>query len=195
MKISLVIESDTPEEFAKAISMLATVGQPSPGWAGVSEVAAVVDKLTAAPPKPKPEDKPTPPATPEEPRPAAIEPEVPATPAAAPVEAKKTRGRPKKAAAAEPAAAVVAPAAPAPAGNGEAEVSQRDVLMDAFRGYVLRYGTGNGYSDVSKLLSDNFGPEVRKSSDVTDENLPKAIVIVRNAIDANPFQRRRADVQ
>jgi len=202
MKISLVIEAETPEDFERAMATL-----------GVRILAQVPDAAFStgleAAPKPKPEDKPKP-TQPQEPEPAATFPEGteitapggPHVPAAeAPKETKKGRGRPKREAAA-PAAGAASAASPAPAVtitapsqvNGGIE-DMRANLMKVFAAYVQKYGTNFGYGDVSKLLQDNFGPEVRKSSDVTDDNLVKAVIVVQSAIEANPFGRKVASAQ
>lgn len=198
MKISLHAEFDSAEEYSAFVDMLIA----RPVNVRPFTTAAVIQELEATP-KPKPEDKPQPPTEPDEPQPAAVVAEAPPAPAEAPVEAKKGRGRPRKAQPAETsAAAAAAPAATAPvqappaAANGPAMTeSPREVLGNVFGAYVRRYGTGVGYTDVSKLLTENFGAGVRKQSDLNDEQLPKAIAVVSAAIESNPFQRRRADVQ
>lgn len=201
MKISFVIESDNMEEFHRALVLLGQSAGPTP-TATLHKAAAVVAELEAAqPPKPKPvptEPKPVP-TEPDEPEPAAVVAEAPPAPAEAPVEAKKGRGRPRKAPVAETGAApvAVAPVAapPAPVNGPTVGETPREALGHVFGAYVRRYGTGVGYSDVSKILTDTFGPGIRKQSDLPDEHLPKAIAVVAAAIESNPFQRRRADVQ
>jgi hypothetical protein len=199
MKISLVIDADTVEEFVAAIEAIQT--RPV-------KVRPFAAPAVEAAPKPEPvvPTEPVMPTQPGKPKPTEPEPaaavvaEAPSTPAA-PVEGRKPRGRPKKVTSVEATGVALAPA-PAPTiqappvdGPWVAPESQREMLGQVFGAYVRRYGTGVGYSDVSKLLSDNFGTGVRKQSDVTDANLAKAIAVVSGAIEANPFQRRRADVQ
>jgi hypothetical protein len=196
MKISLVIESDNMEELVDGLIMLSGNG---PAALTTKEVAKIVDKLqveAAQPPKPKPQPKPTEPkpTEPDEPQPAAVVAEEPALQGAEvqekPKEAKKGRGRPRRETTEQPPAGTAATAQV----NGGVE-DMRANLMKVFAGYVQKYGTNFGYGDVSKLLQDNFGPDVRKSSDVTDDNLVKAVLVVQSAIDANPYGRKVAGAQ
>jgi hypothetical protein len=197
MKISLVIESDNMEEFHRALVLLGQSAGPTP-TATLHKAAAVVEELKAAQ-KPQPQPKPDEPKPqPDEPQPAAV---VAEAPAEAPAEAKKGRGRPRKAPAADTVEERQWQATESRiAAQGDAQVNggvedMRANLMKVFAGYVQKYGTNFGYGDVSKLLQDNFGPDVRKSSDVTDENLVKAVIVVQNAIEANPYGRKVASAQ
>jgi len=189
MKISLHAEFDTAEEYSAFVDMLVA----RPVNVRPFTTAAVIQELEAAqPPKPQPKPTELKPTEPDEPQPAAVVAEAPLQGAEvqeAPKEAKKGRGRPRKETIEQP------PADTAPAQvNGGVE-DMRANLMKVFAGYVQKYGTNFGYGDVSKLLQDNFGPDVRKSSDVTDDNLVKAVLVVQSAIDANPYGRKVAGAQ
>lgn len=199
MKISLHIEANTVEEYREALLAL-----------GVAVPASVEVKSPDLIATPEPvAEKPAPfPAT----QPKAEDTEVqeaqlppPLTDIqkkAAELKEKRQRGRPrvKREAVSEPAestreveAAQVEPEAVAPEpGNGAALIdveSARVELLNAFAGYVQTYGTGSGYADVSKLLQQHFGKDVRKASHVTDANLDQATKLIRRATKDNPFSR------
>jgi hypothetical protein len=191
MKISLHAEFDTAEEYSAFVDMLVA----RPVNVRPFTTAAVIQELEAAqPPKPQPKPTEPKPTEPDEPQPAAVVAEEPALQGAevqeAPKEPKKGRGRPRKETTEQPPAET---AATAPVNGGVEDM--RANLMKVFAGYVQKYGTNFGYGDVSKLLQDNFGPDVRKSSDVTDDNLVKAVLVVQGAIDANPYGRKVAGAQ
>lgn len=204
MKISLVIESDSVEEFRAALATLMPAGGSDKEYlaAVAARTASVVRDLekreVTSPPdtfRPDTQEETAPaeaPAAAEAP-PATMEP---------PVKAKKPRGRKPKAEGGEAPPTTtapyveVAPATPAKQASPKSGAIgvTRDDLMAIFSRYVQKYGTNFGYTDVSKMLTDTFGPGVRKSSDVTDDNLAKAVAVVSHAIEANPFARKRADV-
>jgi hypothetical protein len=200
MKISLVIEADSVDDFVAAIEAINTRPIKVRPFPEAVEVQKVVDTLaTLEQEQPPAATAPVAPPAHVEPLP---QPAVAGEPAvaAAPVEAKKPRGRPKKAEAATVPPTTEAPAVTTTAGttptssNGGSIDELRKRLMQTFADYVQRYGTNFGYTDVSKMLTDTFGPGVRKSSDVSDDNLARAVAVVGQAIEANPFGRRRADV-
>lgn len=89
----------------------------------------------------------------------------------------------------EPTEAPVA-APEAPKTNGKETVSRQD-LLDVFAEYVQRYSANYGYTDISNLLQQNFGGNVRKASDVPEDMLGKAVAAIRAAITDNPFNRKR----
>lgn len=203
MKISLVIEADSVDDFVAAIEAINTRPikmRPFPEAVEIQKIIETVETLKTEQEQPPAATAPVAPPAHAEP---SSQPAAAGEPAAAvaPVEAKKPRGRRKKeetAAAPSPAAAaaVATTAGTKPtSSNGGSTEELRKRLMQTFADYVQRYGTNFGYTDVSKMLTDTFGPGVRKSSDVTDDNLAKAVAVVGQAIEANPFGRRRADVQ
>lgn len=67
----------------------------------------------------------------------------------------------------------------------------RTDLSATFNEYIRQYGHF-GFNDVSTLLQNTFGENVRKASDVSDENLAKAISVVKQAVVENPFNRKTA---
>jgi hypothetical protein len=205
MKISLVIEAETVEEFTAAIEAINTrpisvrmFTPPVVQEPGIA-LAAARQEQEQEQEQPPAATAPVVPSAPVEAQSPQTAPAEPAAAAAAPVEAKKSRGRGKKAeAAASPSTAanttVSAPPVTQPTSSKGGRTATRDDLMKTFASYVQRYGTNYGYTDVSKMLTDTFGPGVRKSSDVTDDNLDQAVAVVAGAIEANPFGRKRADV-
>src|SRR5580765_1765116 len=97
MKMSLVIESDTVEEFIAALESVRT----RPIDVRPLAASAVFQELEAAqPPKPQPKPTEPKPTEPDEPQPAAVVEETPALQGAevqeAPKEPKRGRGRPRK---------------------------------------------------------------------------------------------------
>jgi len=77
-----------------------------------------------------------------------------------------------------------------PEGNGE--VLTRTDLGDTIAGYVRKYGINFAQTDVSKMLQDMFGADVRKKSDVPDDqpSLRKAITTITQATIDNPYNRK-----
>lgn len=187
MRISLNIECETLEDFQKVMLALGKAPDITPA-ATVQAVAETIDRLKAETaveaPVVEPELVKVPPVEEQTP-PVAMQQQ--------PVEAKKRAPRTRKAAP-PPPPEKPAEVVPTANGNGAAIASAtKDDLMNIFRDYVQRYGTNAGYADVSKILQQTFGDSVRKASDVSEEHYGKAVLVVRQAIETNPFNRKRAD--
>ena len=204
-KISLHVEADSPDEFLELLSAF-TRNQVQgfvPKDDGVyaeaerREDTATEELITIAKDFVAQEAKKWPPApvlTPEEPDqpPAEIKP------------ARKPRGpnKPKMAPVTEEApeevehVGTVAVSTDAPAsveqGNGKDEVLTRMDLGDTIAGYVRKYGINFAQTDVSKMLQDMFGADVRKKSDVPDDqkSLRQAIATITQATIDNPYNRK-----
>ena len=212
MRISLVIEADSVIGFLQQLAELQEIPvgtlPPAKAFAHVAKLAQEQgdenkeqrrkDGPDEQPPAPKPAAEPEKePETPATGTPVPSEEEEQPAAAKAPVEAKKRRGRPAKAAA--PAATPVGPeeatgvlqgsVAPVKT-TGKAAIFTRDDLTAVFKEYVTKFGYAAAASDVSKLLQQNLGAGVRKSSDVSDDAIPQAIAIVKNAVVENPFSRK-----
>jgi len=76
--------------------------------------------------------------------------------------------------------------------EGNGEVLTRMDLGDTIAGYVRKYGINFAQTDVSKMLQDMFGADVRKKSDVPDDqpSLRKAISAITQATIDNPYNRK-----
>jgi hypothetical protein len=72
------------------------------------------------------------------------------------------------------------------------EVLTRMDLGDTIAGYVRKYGINFAQTDVSKMLQDMFGADVRKKSDVPDTQpaLRQAIATITQATIDNPYNRK-----
>ena len=194
MRISLVIEADTILGFLEQLAELQAIPVGTmPAAKAMAHVAKLAQETEPAKPtKPeKPAKAPAEPDKPTEPETAPAKPEEqeeqPAA-AQAPVAAKK-RGRRTKAEM-QATQAAAAPEAPAKAAPARAGVFTRDDLTAVFREYVTKFGYSAAAADVSKLLQQNLGAGVRKSSDVADDAIPQAIAIVKAAVTENPFSRK-----
>jgi hypothetical protein len=76
--------------------------------------------------------------------------------------------------------------------QGNGEVLTRMDLGDTIAGYVRKYGINFAQTDVSKMLQDMFGADVRKKSDVPDDqkSLKQAIATITQATIDNPYNRK-----
>jgi outer membrane biosynthesis protein TonB len=194
MKISVQFEADSAEEYDRVLEVLTGPGRSMFHVKPAAELVAQETQPTPAP-KPAPVTQPIPQPEPKVEEP--IEPTKPEQPEEplSPSVVKGKRGRPKKAQPIiETPAEIVATVVNGPVATQPAQDTVvRQDLLDTFNAYVQRYGYNFGYTDVSKLLQQTFGDDVKKSSDVTDADIGKAIAVVRAAINDNPFNRRRAD--
>jgi len=76
--------------------------------------------------------------------------------------------------------------------NGNGEVPTRMDVGDTFARYVQKYGVNFAQTDISKMLQETFGPDVRKKSDIPDDAdaFRKAIAVVEKATLENPYNRK-----
>jgi hypothetical protein len=199
-KISLHVEADTPEEFRKLMAMFNVApywepkaGAPQSDTFGVVDIKTNIQSGTQG--IKQSDDVPEVRPMPEEIK-AKLD-EIEAT--EEPVEEKKARkprgpNKPKMTPVTEEAPEEVehvgTVAVAEEQGNGE--VLTRMDLGDTIAGYVRKYGINFAQTDVSKMLQDMFGADVRKKSDVPDDqpSLRKAISAITQATIDNPYNRK-----
>ena len=203
MKISLHIEAESAEEFHLALESLRT-SAVAPMVETKEEMRerlrprSVVEVIRTLEEEHAPVEPPV--AVEAAPEPAAeaqveepvVEAAAPApAPAAEPAE-RKRRGRKATPAPLDERAPEVAPAPAATKSNGGmvAPVT-RDDFNAACRAYVHAYGLNFAQVDAPRLLQPAFGEQIRRSADVEDKDLARAIDIMNEAIKANPFSRKR----
>lgn len=118
---------------------------------------------------------------------------------AKPSEKPASAPQPETAAEAAPEPEAAQTASPEPEAKAEAKAEEkpkgkpkkitRDDVVQAFRGYIDRFGQKAAMTDVTVLLKRGFDVSMIKEIPDGEENFKKAIKIVTEAININEFNR------